>query len=175
VLTALARMDGRLVATSGFELPVTGSGGPPRIGEKAISMHTLTPEDVGGDLKKLTTRVPADEDLVKTDFADVLGKEPVVLLFATPQLCASRVCGPVTDIAEQVRAESGDSGVAFIHQEIYKDNDVSKGTREQVNDWRLPTEPWLFGIDRSGKVVARFEGAFSAGELARVVEQLKAR
>jgi hypothetical protein len=173
VLTALARMDGRLVAAAGFELPVHESGGPPNIGEKAIDMHTLTPADVGGDLTKLTTRIPADKDLVSTDLADVLGKKPVVLLFATPQLCASRVCGPVTDIVEQVRAESGD-GVAFIHQEIYNDNKVSKGTRPQVNTYRLPTEPWLFAIDGSGKIVARFEGAFSAGELSRVVDKLKA-
>jgi hypothetical protein len=174
VLTALARMDGRLVAAAGYELPVRTGGGPPTIGDKAIMMHTLTPEDVGGDLSKLTTRVPPDKDLVSTDLADVLGKKPVVLLFATPQLCASRVCGPVTDIAEQVRAESGD-GVVFIHQEIYKDNDINKGTREQVNTYRLPTEPWLFAIDRTGKIVARFEGAFSTGELSRVVAKLKAR
>jgi hypothetical protein len=174
VLTALARMDGRLVAAAGFELPVHAGGGPPKVGEKAIEMHTLTPEDVGGDLSKLTTRIPADRDQVTTDLADVLGKKPVVLLFATPQLCASRVCGPVTDIAEQVRAEAGD-GVVFIHQEIYNDNDVSKGTRPQVNTYKLPTEPWLFAIDKTGKVVARFEGAFSAGELSRVVAKLKAR
>jgi hypothetical protein len=174
VLTALARMDGRLVAAGGFELPVRDGGGPPNIGEKAIEMHTLTPADVGGDLEKLTTRLPPDKEMVSTDLADVLGKKPVVLLFATPQLCASKVCGPVTDIAEQVRAESG-GGVVFIHQEIYIDNDVSKGTRPQVNEWKLPTEPWLFAIDRTGKVVARFEGAFSTGELARVVAKLKAR
>jgi hypothetical protein len=173
VLTALARMDGRLVAAAGFQLPVHAGGGPPKVGDKAISMHTLTPEDVGGDLSELTTRIPADRDLVDTDLADVLGKKPAILLFATPQLCASRVCGPVTDIVEQVRAESGD-GVAFIHQEIYIDNTVSKGTRPQVNEYKLPTEPWLFAIDRSGKVVARFEGAFSTGELARVVAKLKA-
>jgi hypothetical protein len=174
VVTALARMDGRLVAADAFELQVREAGGPPNIGDKAISMHTLTPADVGGDLSKLTTRIPADKEQVSTDLADVLGKKPVILLFATPALCASRVCGPVVDIAEQVRAESGD-GVAFIHQEIYIDNDVSKGTREQVNRYRLPTEPWLFAIDRTGKVVARFEGAFSTGELARVVAKLKER
>jgi hypothetical protein len=174
VLTALARMDGRLVAAAAYELPVHESGGPPNIGDKAIDMHTLTPADVGGDLSKLTTRIPPDKDQVSTDLADVLGKKPVILLFSTPALCASRVCGPVTDIAEQVRAESGD-GVVFIHQEIYIDNNVSKGTREQVNRYRLPTEPWLFGIDRTGKVVARFEGAFSTGELSRVVAKLKAR
>jgi hypothetical protein len=174
VLTALARMDGRLVAAAGYEMPVHDGGGPPNIGDKAIMMHTLTPQDVGGDLSKLTTRVPPDRDLVSTDLADVLGKKPVILLFATPQLCASRVCGPVTDIAEQVRAESGE-GVAFIHQEIYNDNDINKGTRPQVNTYRLPTEPWLFAIDRTGKIVARFEGAFSVGELSRVVAKLKAR
>jgi hypothetical protein len=43
-----------------------------------------------------------------------------------------------------------------------------------VNTYRLPTEPWLFAIDKTGKIVARFEGAFSAGELTRVVDKLKA-
>ena len=49
------------------------------------------------------------------DLAEVLGKKPVVLLFATPALCQSRVCGPVVDVAEQVKRESGD-GAAFIHR-----------------------------------------------------------
>ena len=64
-------------------------------------------------------------------FADVVGKKPAILLFATPALCQSRVCGPVVDIAEQVKAERGDEA-AFIHQEIFKDNDADKGFRPQV-------------------------------------------
>ncbi len=51
------------------------------------------------------------------DFADALGKEPIVLLFATPALCQSRVCGPVVDVAEQVKRERPDDA-AFIHLEI---------------------------------------------------------
>ena len=35
-------------------------------------------------------------------FKDVLGKRPIALLFSTPQLCISKVCGPVTDIAVQL-------------------------------------------------------------------------
>src|SRR5204862_301204 len=77
------------------------------------------------------TRIPVARDLLTTDFADVVGKEPVVLIFSTPALCASRVCGPVTDIVEQVRAEAG-SGVAFVHQEIYRNNKVDDGVRPQV-------------------------------------------
>jgi hypothetical protein len=171
---ALARMDGRLVKTNPFELPVHAGGGPPAVGDKAIPMHTLTPEDVGGDLGRIDTRVPAAKDLLTTDLADVLGKKPVVLLFATPALCASRVCGPVTDIVEQVRAETGD-GVAFIHQEIYRDNKISEGVRPQVEAWRLPSEPWMFVIDRTGRITARFEGAFSAGELERAVAKVRGK
>jgi len=59
--------------------------------------------------------------------------------------------------------------VRFVHQEIYNDNEVDKGFRPQVLSWKLPTEPWAFAVDRSGKVAARLEGAFSASELERAV------
>ena len=85
------------------------------------------------------------------DFANVVGKKPVVLLFATPALCQSRVCGPVTDIAEQVKQEFGDR-VAFIHQEIYNNNNINDGPRPQMRAFHLTTEPWAYVIDRSGKV-----------------------
>jgi hypothetical protein len=111
--------------------------------------------------------------MLQKDFSEVVGKEPVVLMFATPALCQTRVCGPVVDIAEQVRARSGE-GVTFIQQEIYEDNDPNKGVREQVAEWNLQSEPWTFVIDRSGKIAERFEGAFSVGELQRAVEKVKA-
>ena len=74
-----------------------------------------------------------------------------MLLFATPQFCQSRVCGPVVDVAEQVKQEYGDEA-AFIHMEIYNDNDPGKGVRPQVRAFNLPSEPWLFTIDRQGTV-----------------------
>ncbi|MDQ3678581.1 MAG: hypothetical protein M3401_17585, partial [Actinomycetota bacterium] len=158
---ALARLDGRLViADSPLPVPVGSKGGPPGSGDRAIRVHTETPADVGGNLKKLTTRIPAATELLKTDFADVVGKKPVVLLFATPALCQSRTCGPVVDIAEEVRAKYG-KGVSFIQQEIYVDNNPSKAPRPQVTTWRLPSEPWAFVIDRRGKISERFEGVFS--------------
>jgi hypothetical protein len=53
--------------------------------------------------------------------------------------------------------------------EIYRDNDVEKGFRPQVVRWRLPTEPWLFAIDRRGRIAARLEGAFSVRELEQAL------
>jgi hypothetical protein len=99
----------------------------------------------------------------------VLGEKPVVLLFATPQLCQSRVCGPVVDIAEQVKAERGDD-VEFIHMEVFRDNDIAKGLRPQLNAFNLQTEPWIFAFDQSGKVASRLEGAYSVAELEQAVK-----
>ena len=173
VALGLVRLDGRLVvADFTGPLQIGQPGGPPDVGERAIKVHTQTGADVGGNLTLLSTRIPPARELLDTDFADVVGNKPVVLVFATPALCKSRICGPVVDIAEQVRGENG-KGVAFIHQEIYQDNDPGKPFRSQVARWRLKTEPWAFVIDRRGKIAARFEGVFSVGELARAVERVK--
>ncbi len=135
---------------------------PPAVGQKAPIIHTLTPTDVAGDLAKIDTRVPPAPSLLKDDFADVVGKKPVVLTFATPQLCQSRVCGPVVDVVDEVQAKVGDK-VSFIHQEVYQDNQVNKGLRPQLQTYRLQTEPWTFVIDRNGGHLDALRGRVLAG------------
>ena len=75
-------------------------------------------------------------------------------------------------VEEQVKSQTGNR-VAFVHMEIYNNNDVAKGYRPQVGAYRLPSEPWLFAIDRSGRIAARVEGAFSVGELKAIVAKLR--
>jgi hypothetical protein len=142
----------------------------PRVGQEAPLIHTPTAEDADGDLAEITTRVPPDTQN-QVDYADVLGKQPIVLLFATPQFCQSRVCGPVVDVAEQVK-ETGDDEVAFIHMEIFNDNDPNKGVRQQVRAFHLPSEPWLFVIDRQGTIRTALEGAFGPERLTQAVEEV---
>ena len=173
IVVGMAKLDGRLVLTGATSVEVGAKGGPPKVGERAIKVKTLTISDVAGDAEKLDTRRPVAQDLLKTDLADAVGRQPVVLTFATPLLCQSRVCGPVVDVVEQVRSQTPAS-VAFIHQEIYNDNAVNKGFRPQVGAWRLPTEPWTFVIGRDGRIAERFEGAFSVGELQRAVAKVTA-
>lgn len=138
----------------------------PDVGERAPRVSTPTTADVP-DITEIETRDPPDT-MHESDLGDVLGKKPVVLLFATPALCQSRVCGPVVDIAEQAHREIGD-GVAFIHQEVYVDNDLNKGPRPQMRAFNLPSEPWVFVIDRNGVIRNRIEGGFSVGELTEAV------
>ena len=130
----------------------------PAVGERPPRIHTPTADSVGGDLAKIDTRVPPDQ-MHKVDFADALGKKPVVLVFATPALCQSRVCGPVVDVAQQVADEYGDEA-DFIHMEVYNDNDANKGIRPQLRAFGLPTEPWTFLVDADGVIRDRIEGAY---------------
>lgn len=172
VVTALARLDGRLMATSPQGLKVGTSGAePPGPGDRAIPIDTPTRASVGGDEAKIDTRDPGAPSLHAVNFRDVLGRKPVVLTFATPRLCQSRVCGPVVDVVLQAQAKYG-KRVAFIHQEVYRDNDIQKGINPQLGAWHLASEPWTFVIDRTGRVSTRFEGAISAGELERAVAKV---
>jgi hypothetical protein len=167
---AVAKLDDRLVAANPISMPVIppAKDPVPAVGSKAIKIDTPTLASVGGDASKIDTRLPPD-DMHKVNLADVLGKKPIVLVFATPALCQSRVCGPVVDMAMQVEHEHPGEAV-FIHQEIYNDNDPNKGFRPQVTAWHLPTEPWVFGIDRQGRIADRLEGAATVPAIEAVLK-----
>ena len=130
----------------------------PDVGEAAPKVATDTLASVGGNEEMLDTRTPPS-DMHEQSLDKVLGKKPVALLFSTPQLCQSRVCGPVTDIALQLKANYGDK-IEFIHQEVYAENDPNQGLREPLKAFRLRTEPWLFVIGADGKITRRLEGSF---------------
>jgi len=169
-IAALIKQGDETLATLLPSVTVGEFKGVPKVGERPPKIHTPTASDVGNKLSKITTRGPPDTQN-RVDFAAALGKEPIFLLFATPQFCQSRVCGPVVDVAEQVKDQFGDRA-AFIHMEIYKDNDPSKGVRPQVRAFHLPSEPWLFAIDRHGVIRAEIEGAFGVDRLTKVVEDV---
>ncbi|HEX8751966.1 MAG TPA: hypothetical protein VF731_01000 [Solirubrobacterales bacterium] len=142
----------------------------PRAGQQAPKIHTPTAKEVGGDLSKITTRIPPDTQNT-VDFAEALGKEPILLLFATPQFCQSRVCGPVVDVAEEAKERYGDKA-AFIHMEIFNDNRPQDHVRPQVRAFHLPSEPWLFAVNRHGVVSSAIEGAFGKELMDQTVEKV---
>ncbi|MBA3305254.1 MAG: hypothetical protein H0U25_04930 [Thermoleophilaceae bacterium] len=164
---AVTRSQGKLFGAAST-IEVTGNDPVPAVGEQPPRVQTETLASAGGDIESIDTRVPPS-DMHGTDFRDVVGKRPVALLFATPRLCQTRVCGPVVDIAAQMQTQYGDQ-MEFIHQEVYVDNDVSKGYRAPLEGFGLRTEPWLFTIDADGRVAARLEGSFGVDEFRDAVE-----
>lgn len=170
-LIALVRQDSGYSAVRMPSIRVrTRAADPvPEVGDQAPKVDTPTADEVG-NISQIDTRVPPD-DMHDVDFADVVGKKPVVLLLATPALCQSRVCGPVVDVAEQVKRDRPDDA-AYIHMEVYKDNDPNKGLRPQLDAFHLRTEPWLFVVNSDGKISTRIEGAFSINELNQALDKV---
>jgi major membrane immunogen (membrane-anchored lipoprotein) len=168
VLT-VTMLDGRLVAAPAQVQVNTKQADPiPDVGEQAPRVKTDSLASAKGNVESIDTRVPPS-DMHAHSFDEVVGKKPVALLFSTPQLCQSRVCGPVTDIALQMKAKYGDR-MEFIHQEVYADNDPNKGLREPLKEFRLRTEPWLFIVNAQGKITARLEGSFGIGAFEHAIK-----
>jgi hypothetical protein len=158
VLTVTLVDGGLVAAPAQVQVSTRKADEIPDVGEQPPAVETDTLASASGDVEAIDTRVPPS-DMHADSFSEVVGKKPVALLFATPQLCQSRVCGPVTDVALQLKAEYGDR-MEFIHQEVYVDNDANKGLREPLNAFKLRTEPWLFVVGADGRVTARLEGSF---------------
>lgn len=166
-LLVVSRSGGRLLGAPTI-VSVAPRSPVAQVGDPAPAVDTDTLESAGGDLESIETRDPPD-GLHETNLADVLGERPVAILFSTPALCESRICGPVLDVALQLEAEYGDR-VEFIHQEVFVDNRADRGFRPPLTAFGLPTEPWLFTIDRRGDVAAALEGSFGIGEFRAALE-----
>jgi hypothetical protein len=145
----------------------------PAPGDRAVASDTPTLASTGGDLAKLTTSRKPDRELYRVSVAQALAAhEPFVVTFATPLYCQSRTCGPVVDVVSAVRKRFAGKGVRFIHVEIYKGNDPANGVNRWVDEWKLPTEPFTFVVDRTGVIRTKLEGAFSTAELERAVRRV---
>jgi hypothetical protein len=166
-LLSLTRTAKGLIGAPG-EVAVAASSPIPKVGQRPPAIATDTPASVGGNTSVLTTRVPP-EDMSRVSFKDALGKRPVVLLFSTPQLCISRVCGPVTDIAVELQHKYGNR-IAFIHEEVYAGNQPKNGLRQQLKAFHLQTEPWLFTVNKQGLIAARLEGSFGVNAFTQAIQ-----
>jgi hypothetical protein len=154
------------------EVIVKNRSASPAVGARAFPSHTPTLASAHGNLARLTTHVPPDRQLLRYSIAGSLAsRAPFVVTFATPRYCSSRTCGPVVDVVNRVRRRFASSGIRFIHVEIYEGNNPRNGENRWVREWRLPSEPWTFLVDRDGRIKAKFEGSVSVGELESAVNR----
>jgi hypothetical protein len=147
----------------------------PEVGDRAIPSLNPTVEAgaPAASVRAATTAEPPDLNLLRTTVAAAMAAgRPFVVTFATPLYCQTRTCGPVVQVVQSVARDWQSRGVDFIHIEIYKDNDPSKGTNRWVDAWKLPTEPFTFVVDRNGVIRTRLEGAFSPAELEAAVRKV---
>lgn len=144
--------DGRAGAVA-VDVRDAASSQLPAPGEQAIAVATPTRADRLGYEKLCTRPEPCGMHELSLDDALVQGG-PIALLFATPAFCQTAVCGPTVDVIDGIRADYPDA--TFIHCEVYADAGETIG--DPVDAWELPTEPWLFVIDRDGRITRRADG-----------------
>jgi hypothetical protein len=115
----------------------------------------------------------ATAGLRQMTIAEAVGQEkPVAILFATPGFCSSQTCGPQLEVFQSV-ASRYQARASFIHVEIFKDPQT-RTVNSTVLEWNLPSEPWVFVVDGSGRVADKFDGITTAEEIAGALERLPA-
>jgi hypothetical protein len=141
----------------------------PAVGSPAPRSHNLIASDVK-NLREIDTSARPDPRLHQVRIRDAIKQgKPQLIVFATPQFCTSRMCGPVVDIVRTLFPVYG-KRVAFTHQEIWQDF-AEKKVFPTVEEWRLRTEPWIFVVDGGGIIHAKFEGLATGRELEAAIQQ----
>ena len=153
-------------STASGSINIGSTEATPPVGADALPSDTPTIKSTDGDFKALTTADPPDKTLLQYSIAGSLkAKQPFVAVFATPKYCSSRLCGPTVKLVEAVQKDMKDTPMRFIHVEIYRDNDPDSGPNPWVEQWGLPSEPWVFVVGADGKIKSKFEGAVGLDEL----------
>ncbi|MCB0216664.1 MAG: copper resistance protein CopC [Chloroflexi bacterium] len=162
--------DGSRPAPQRLRFPVSQVPASPGLGEPAPPTENRTLAD-GLDIAALTSDPAPDPDLYRmtVDAAAASGR-PTVLVFATPAFCQTRLCGPVVDEIKALKADYGDRA-NFIHIEVYQRFEPLEFADEMA-DWGLSTEPWVFVLDHEGRVAARLEGSVTRAELEPILAGL---
>jgi len=165
-------------ASSTFEpvrlaVTVEEAAATPAVGFPAPRSRNLIASDVK-DLRQIDTSQRPDPRLHQVRIADAIKQsKPQLIVFATPQFCTSRMCGPVVDIVRTLLPTYG-KRVAFTHQEVWQEF-ADKKVFPTVEEWRLFTEPWIFVVDGQGIIRAKFEGLVTAWELESALQEILTR
>ncbi len=156
-----------------FAVTVLDMPATPAVGSAAPRSRNLIARDVK-NLRQIDTSQKPDVRLHQVRIVDAIAHgKPQLVVFATPQFCTSRMCGPVVDIVRSLLPTYG-KRVAFIHQEIWQDF-AEKKVFPTVEEWRLDTEPWVFVIDEKGLIRAKFEGLVTTQEIESALQQILTR
>ena len=167
---SLRLLPSDLPATEPSAFQVLPDAQTPDIGDAAPPSETPTLDDT--PMEGLTTDPSPDPAFYELSIAEAVASgSPSVVVFATPAFCQTATCGPTLDSVKSVRP--GYANVNFVHVEVF---DLSRTPElvpvPAVDDWLLPSEPWVFIVDGNGVVTARFEGVVSPDEVRAALDNL---
>lgn len=153
------------------------------VGDKAPASKTPTLDQVGGDVARISTDPEPVAAFYETSIAAAIAaKEPFVVAFATPKFCVSQQCGPTLDRLKPIAARHPTVTVINVEPYLLEEVDgqlqpvLTNGSltpAQATNEWHLPTEPWVFVVDRTGVVTHSFMLIFSDEELDQAMAEVE--
>jgi hypothetical protein len=168
---------------SAFQVRAPSDDPLPGVGRPAPSSQTPT-----GDPTKdpsLDTGVPPDDMHYISLAAAIAAHHAVAVFIGSPGFCETKTCGPVVDVVKSLEPKYRPRGVDFIHIETYKGGrpDANRSISSALDAWNLAgasakqgtaLDPWVFVIDKAGKIAGRFDGPITANEIEPVLAQVAA-
>lgn len=166
-----AQRPGQAPVTLRTTIAVTERGTAPKIGDPAPRSTTPTARVVT-DLTTISSDSTPDPRLYQLSVDQaVTSGTPSLILFATPGYCETAVCGPGVDVLGRLADRFGDA-VNVVHVEVYQlPYDAGKMV-PAMQEWGLQSEPWLFVVDKDGRIAGRYEGGITSEELEPDVAKL---
>lgn len=165
--------DGKKLKPVPFRFNVLDHSIEPAIGDVAPPsvQQTLA---TAGSIEEIDSSYPPRPSMHDITLADALNTgKPIVVAFATPAFCRSRTCAPVMDTVMDPLAAKYAGKALFVHIEPYVLRDVREDNIQNavpaVREWRLTTEPWVFVIDRQGRIAGKFEGIVATDEVESIL------
>ena len=164
------------ILTGSIPLEVKDVTTAPWIGDEPPLVESKTLEDVN-TLTELTVWSTPDPDLYRKSIPDAIEEEiPLVLVISSPTFCTTPTCGPQAETVRDLKNKYQDQA-NFIHVDVYDNpdqiqTDIDMGIYSPVVEaWGLLelegylNESWVFIIDQSGRIAARYEAYASLDEL----------
>lgn len=145
--------------TSRSVTPAIGAAAPrsrnPTISQEPVSM--------------LDSGVPPDT-MHRVSIANAIARHrALVVLFASAAYCGTFQCG--AEIAAVQSLERQYHGSAdFVHIDVFRDARPPHLSATAAQ-WHIPSQPWVFIVNRQGKIAGKFEGPASTSELASVLQR----
>ena len=175
-------VEGMGTQTAETTVPVLDEPQIPAPGDRAEPTENLTLDSKGVpegaiDSRATSTGAIPDPELHEWTIGRAIEQgRPALVVFATPVYCASKFCGPVTDMVQDLAGRYEDRAV-FIHVEIFKEYGETIVVNDAALEWlQLPngdlTEPWLYLIGGDGIILDRWSSLWSEEDVETALEAL---
>lgn len=172
-------LPGQAPVISRLRLDVREQDPTPALGTPAITVDS--PVAAGAaDLPAITSDPQPNLALYQISVAEALKtKKPLAILFGTPGFCKTATCGPSIQVMGRLQEVYGDR-MNFIHVETYHypfaESVAANPPRLSagMTAWGLQSEPWVFLIDATGIIRAKYEGGITEDELTPVLDAVLA-